>query len=60
MNTRKPTDRNPQGGEGPDGDQPIRRELVNRVRRQIAAGIYETPEKLEIALCRLLQEGLDE
>ena len=35
-------------------DRPIRRELVERVRREIAAGTYETPEKLEAALARLL------
>lgn len=32
----------------------IRWELVQKVRREIAAGIYETPEKLEVALERLL------
>lgn len=36
---------------GPDG---IRRELVCRVRSEIDSGIYETPEKLELALERLL------
>ena len=36
---------------GPSG---IRRPLVERVRREIAAGTYETPEKLEAALERLL------
>jgi len=34
----------------------IRHELVARVRREIAAGTYDTPEKLEIALDRLLNE----
>jgi hypothetical protein len=28
--------------------------LVERVRQEIAAGNYDTPEKLEIALMRLL------
>jgi hypothetical protein len=32
----------------------IRRELVNRVRREIADGIYDTPKKWEDALDRLL------
>ena len=32
----------------------IRQDLVNRVRAEIAAGTYDTPEKLEIALERLL------
>ena len=34
----------------------IRHERVEEVRRQIAAGSYETPEKLELALDRLLDE----
>jgi negative regulator of flagellin synthesis FlgM len=33
----------------------IRVELVARVRREIAEGRYDTPEKLEIALERLLE-----
>jgi len=32
---------------------PVRLELVERIRREIAAGSYETPEKWEIALERL-------
>ena len=32
----------------------IRSELVERVRREIAAGTYETPEKWQAALDRLL------
>jgi hypothetical protein len=36
---------------GPDG---VRHELVRRVRREIASGVYDTPEKLELALERLL------
>jgi anti-sigma28 factor (negative regulator of flagellin synthesis) len=35
-------------------DAGIRTELIERVKREIAAGTYETPEKLEIALERLL------
>ncbi|MBX6313759.1 MAG: flagellar biosynthesis anti-sigma factor FlgM [Isosphaeraceae bacterium] len=34
----------------------IRHERVEEIRRQIAAGTYETPEKLEVALDRLLDE----
>jgi negative regulator of flagellin synthesis FlgM len=34
----------------------IRHEKVEEIRRQIAAGVYETPEKLELALDRLLDE----
>ena len=38
-------------------ESPIRWQLVERVRREIAAGVYETPRKWEIALDRLLSEG---
>jgi hypothetical protein len=31
----------------------VRQELVARVRREIQAGTYDTPEKLEAALDRL-------
>ena len=34
----------------------IRADLVARVRNEIAAGTYETPEKLDAALDRLLNE----
>jgi negative regulator of flagellin synthesis FlgM len=34
----------------------IRHEKVEEIRRQIAAGVYESPEKLELALDRLLDE----
>lgn len=37
----------------PAEDAPIRQELVERVRREIAEGVYETPEKWEAALERL-------
>jgi hypothetical protein len=33
----------------------IRQELVERVRREIASGTYDTPEKWEAALWRLCQ-----
>jgi hypothetical protein len=36
-------------------DAPIRPHLVERVRREIAAGTYDTPEKLELALAHLLR-----
>jgi hypothetical protein len=36
----------------------IRQELVERVRREIAAGTYETPEKWEAALDRFLDRHL--
>jgi hypothetical protein len=34
--------------------QPIRTELVERIRKEIAAGTYDTPEKWEAALDGLL------
>jgi negative regulator of flagellin synthesis FlgM len=34
----------------------IRHEKVEAIRQQIAAGIYETPAKLELALDRLIDE----
>jgi negative regulator of flagellin synthesis FlgM len=34
----------------------IRHEKVEDIRRQIAAGTYETPERLELALDRMLDE----
>lgn len=36
-------------------DSPIRRELVERIRREIAAGRYDTAERLEKALMRLIR-----
>ncbi len=33
----------------------IRKELVERVKRDIAAGVYDTPEKWEAALDKLLE-----
>jgi negative regulator of flagellin synthesis FlgM len=34
----------------------IRQDRVNQIRQQIADGTYETPEKLQVALERLLGE----
>lgn len=41
-------------------ESPIRTDLVERIRREIAAGTYETPEKLEAALEKLLQRLREE
>ena len=38
-------------------DPAIRHDLVARVRREIAAGTYDTPEKLDAALARMLARG---
>ncbi len=42
----------PTGQEGP----PPRLDLIERVRREIAEGVYDTPEKWEKALDRLLEK----
>ena len=39
----------------PLNDPDVRHELVARVRREIEAGTYETPEKMEAALARMLE-----
>jgi len=39
-----------------DHERPFRAALVARIRREIADGRYETPEKFEIALQRLLHQ----
>ena len=41
---------------GAAGGGEIRADMVARVRSEIAAGTYETPEKLDLALDRLLDE----
>jgi len=41
-------------------DAPIRKGLVERVRREIAAGTYDTPEKWEAALDRLSRKLLEQ
>jgi hypothetical protein len=48
MNSNKMTERRE--------EHPIRWDLVERVRREIAEGSYDTPEKMEIALDRLLAQ----
>jgi anti-sigma28 factor (negative regulator of flagellin synthesis) len=39
-------------------DHPIRQELVDRIRAEITQGVYDTPEKLDVALDKLLGEIL--
>lgn len=39
--------------------RPFRAELVARVRREIAAGTYDTPERWEAALDRLRRDVTD-
>ncbi len=40
----------------PAAEPEVRTDLVARVRREIAAGTYDTPEKWEAALDRLLDQ----
>jgi len=47
-----PTEKNV-GKKPRSANAPIRKGLVERVRREIAAGTYDTPEKWEAALDRL-------
>ena len=39
--------------------EPIREELVARIRAEIAQGTYETAEKLQIAFERMLEDVQD-
>ena len=40
-------------GEPGDSTSPIRWDLVNRIRAEIAAGTYDTPEKFAAAIDRM-------
>jgi hypothetical protein len=51
---QEPPSRGRKAAQEKDDDPMIRRELVDRVRREIAAGDYDTPAKWEAALDRLL------
>ena len=53
---RDPTNRNDDPMEDDIRPEGIRKKLVERVRREIAAGTYDTPEKWEAALDRLLEQ----
>lgn len=49
------TQRRPDSAGAQEDEEPmIRKDLVERVRREIAAGDYDTPERWEAALDRLL------
>jgi hypothetical protein len=50
---RRPSGRK-RGERRPLPDAPIRTELVERIRKEIADGTYDSPEKFEAALDRLL------
>jgi len=38
----------------------VRTDLVQRIKEEIAAGTYETPERIEITVDRLMEEFLGE
>ena len=38
------------------GENPVRQDLVDRVKQEIAAGTYDTPEKIDAALEELLSD----
>jgi hypothetical protein len=52
MNDPNPS---PAPGKRPRRPRKIRTELVERVRREIAEGTYDTPEKFQAALDRLIE-----
>ena len=51
--SQNPSTTNHSMKERPAADAPIRAELVERVRREIAEGTYDTPEKWDAALDKL-------
>jgi hypothetical protein len=69
----RPADEPPPADDAPIGPEPspapcrprkrgprkIRTELVDRVRAEIAAGVYDTPDKFQAALERLLERMWD-
>ncbi len=38
------------------GDTPVRQDLIDRVKSEIAGGTYETPEKIDAAIDELLTD----
>jgi len=37
-------------------ESPVRQDLIDRVRGEIEAGTYDTPERLDAAIDRILRE----
>ena len=60
--TQPPSDEetSPPAGGAYEDDPTIRKELVNRVRREIAEGVYDSPAKWEQALDRLMNRMYQE
>jgi hypothetical protein len=54
VNADEPPEHDPTEHDPTEHDPTIRMELVKRVRREIAAGDYDTPARWEAALDRLL------
>ena len=43
----------------PDSDPPSRKERIAMIRRQIAAGAYETSDKLEAAVAKMARQWIE-
>lgn len=43
----------------PDESKPVRRKLIDRVRAEIAAGTFETPDRIEATIDCILDEILE-
>lgn len=58
--SRNPSD-DPSKKQGwkPLGQETIRTDLVTRIRKEIALGTYDTPEKMDLAMERLFEKALD-
>jgi len=56
---RQPGDHPAPSDPVPSRPKSIRTDLVERVRKEIASGTYDTPEKMDMALERLFQRVLD-
>jgi len=50
------SDLSPTTGAAPEPEAGLRLGLIERVRREIAEGVYDTPEKWEMALDLLLDD----
>ncbi|MFL5241442.1 MAG: hypothetical protein ACJ8FY_04985 [Gemmataceae bacterium] len=57
--SRKQPSDNPTANGRVPSQEPIRTELVERVRKEIASGTYDTPEKMDTALERLFRIVLE-
>ena len=56
---KQPSDNPSANRRVPSPQKPFRTELVERVRKEIASGTYDTPEKMDTALERLFRIVLE-